>query len=135
MAILKYIPLLAVILILYNLMAFVGTSAEAVMSSQWFTLPLISGSSWAMTNSDLMITLGLIALYIELIKATKTTLASVVDHTLSVVVFIIFIVEFITVKRAGNSTFFVLTLMSLLDVIAGFTITISTARRDFTVDR
>ena len=44
-----------------------------------------------------------------------------------------FLVEFITVERAGNSVFFILMVMALLDVIAGFSVTIFTARRDLTV--
>ena len=50
-------------------------------------------------------------------------------------VFIIFLIEFIVVKGAGTSTFFILALMSLFDVIAGFSVTITTARRDVTLDR
>ena len=59
--------------------------------------------------------------------------ASVIDHSMSTLVFIIFLVEFLTVKGAGNSTFLILGLMSLFDVIAGFTVTIVAARRDFAV--
>jgi len=33
--------------------------------------------------------------------------------------------------REGDSTFLLLTIMAFIDVIAGFTITIAAARRDF----
>ena len=33
----------------------------------------------------------------------------------------------------GNSTFFALVILALFDVVAGFTVTITAARRDFTV--
>ena len=49
--------------------------------------------------------------------------------------FIIFLLEFVLVKWAQTSSFFNLTLMSLFDVIAGFTISIRTAKRDITLDR
>jgi hypothetical protein len=45
--------------------------------------------------------------------------------------FLAFLIIFLTVKDAGSSTFLILTLMSLLDVVGGFTVTISTARRDW----
>jgi hypothetical protein len=54
-----------------------------------------------------------------------------VDHALSMALFIICLLEFIIIARFGNSTFFIITLICLLDVVAGFTVTISTARRDF----
>jgi hypothetical protein len=47
------------------------------------------------------------------------------------VVFVLFLIEFLVVKDCGTSTFFILGLMSLLDVIAGFTVSIVAARRDF----
>ena len=66
----------------------------------------------------------------EIFKATRTSMASVIDHTLSTLVFVAFIIEFVLVKGAGTSTFLILGLMSLFDVIAGFTVTIVAARRD-----
>jgi hypothetical protein len=55
----------------------------------------------------------------------------VLDHTLSTLVFVAYLVEFLTVQGCGTSTFFVLGLMALLDVISGFTVSIVAARRDF----
>ena len=60
-------------------------------------------------------------------------MASVVDHTLSTGVFIALVVEFLTVAECGTSTFFILALMALIDVVAGFTVSIVAARRDFAV--
>lgn len=95
-----------------------------------FSLGLVSGATWTATLGDLFVGLGLLALYVELFKSTRTTAKSVIDHTLSLLVFVAFLVEFLVFARAGNSTFVILGLMSLLDVIAGFTITIFAARRD-----
>ena len=47
-------------------------------------------------------------------------------------VFIAFLIEFLMVPAAGT-TFLVLALMSLLDVIAGFSISIFAARRDMAI--
>ncbi|OQW94224.1 MAG: hypothetical protein BWK79_07010 [Beggiatoa sp. IS2] len=96
---------------------------------------MMSGAAWSATMGDVLIILGVFCLYVELFKATRTTVASIVDHAISLAVFVIFLVEFIIIKGAGTSTFLILGLMSLLDVVAGFTITISTARRDLLVDR
>ena len=56
-----------------------------------------------------------------------------VNHGLSLVVFIVALIEFIVLPEFGTSTFFMITLFTLLDVVAGFTVTIATARRDFSV--
>jgi len=47
----------------------------------------------------------------------------------------IFLVEFITVPQLGTSTFFLLMIMALIDVIAGFTVTVSTAHRGINISQ
>jgi hypothetical protein len=54
---------------------------------------------------------------------------------LSMAVFILMLIEFLLVKQAGTSTFFLLMMVSIVDVIAGFIVTLRTAQRDFTVER
>jgi hypothetical protein len=81
--------------------------------------------------SDLLIILGVIFLYVEIFKSTRTGTTSIIEHGISMGTFLAFLIIFLTVKDAGSSTFLILTLMSLLDVVGGFTVTISTARRDW----
>jgi len=50
---------------------------------------------------------------------------------LSALVFVGFLVVFIIKPGAATEAFFVVMLMSLIDVIAGFSITITSARKDF----
>jgi hypothetical protein len=131
MSILRAVPLFAVMWVVYNLVALTG--AEGVLQGTLFTIPLISGAAWTVSVGDLLIILGLLTLFVEIFKSTRTTATSIMDHSLSMVVFIAFLVQFITVAAAGNSVFFILGLMALLDVVAGFTVTIMGARRDFAV--
>jgi hypothetical protein len=70
-----------------------------------------------------------------MLKATRTGTASVIEHSLSVLVFVAFLVEFIVVPGAGTPTFMILTVMAFLDVVAGFSISIFAARRDLAIDR
>ena len=131
MIILKSIPLLAYILAVYNAIGFfLPAPMTDTLSTTLFTLPLSSGGEWVATLGDSLIVLGILALYFELFRATRTTKVSVINHTLSMLIFIVFLVEFILVAGAGNSAFLIIGLMSLLDVIAGFTISIVAARRD-----
>jgi hypothetical protein len=132
MAILRVFPLFAIVLIIFNVM--IATSdITATLDKELLTMTLISGAVWALKASELLIIIGVLTLYIEVFKATRTGSASVIDHTVSMVVFIIFLIEFISVAGAGNSTFLILSLLSLLDVVAGFTVTIVSARRDLAV--
>jgi len=100
-----------------------------------FGLTLPSGAEWAPTWGGVITLVGLITLYIEIFKSTRTSSISIVDHTLSTIVFVGFLVSWIvfpwTAGEKGDSTFLLLTIMSFIDVIAGFTITIAAARRDF----
>ncbi len=128
----RAIPLFVFLLIAYNLSMLFG-NINATLVSNVYTVNLISEAQWNFTVSDLYIVLGVLTLYIEIFKSTRTGVTSVIDHTLSMVVFIIFLVEFLVIKDCGTSTFFIIGLMSLLDVIAGFTVSIVAARRDFAV--
>ena len=122
------IPLFAVIWVSYHLIIFLGS--EAVLSKKLLQISLVSGSIWTITVSDLLLMAGLIVLYLEILTSTLTRMVSVVNHTLSTLVFIVFLVDFLVISTSSNSTFFLLCLMSLIDVIAGFTITIAASRRD-----
>ena len=122
------IPLFAIIWILYHLVIIWGSAT--ILSYEVFQLGLVSETIWQVTVSDLLLMAGLIVLYLEILQATLTSMMSVINHTLSTLVFVVFIVEFIIIGTSTNSTFFLLSLMSLIDVLAGFTITIAASRRD-----
>ena len=125
--VMRNIPVLAVIVVIYNILVFFF---EGSLNAILWNVTLISGAKWAFSVSDLLLSISVIFLFLEIAKSTRTSTATVVDHTLSLLLFIICLVEFIVVPQVGNSVFLLITLMCLLDVIAGFTITISTARRD-----
>ena len=133
----KIIPLMLAPLLLYNLIAFgfVGTATDDTWSMSLFSLDMVSGARWTMTLGDLMIVIGLAVLFAEILKSTRASSSSIVDHVLSTAIFIVFLVEFIVVRQAAHSVFFILMMISLIDVVAGFSITIRTAMRDIAVDR
>jgi hypothetical protein len=73
-------------------------------------------------------------LYVEILKATRLSSKAIMDHVLSMVLFLGMAIEFIAVQRAATSTFLILVALAFVDVIGGFTITIRTAQRDVTVE-
>ncbi len=124
----RAIPLFIIIWVIYHLVIIWGSST--ILSNELLKIPLVSGTIWTVTVSDLLLVAGLIVLYLEILQATLAGISSVLNHTFSTLVCIVFIVEFIIISSSSNSTFFLLGLMSLIDVLAGFTITITASRRD-----
>ena len=94
---------------------------------------MLSGATWSFSRGDLIILTTLLVLFAELVKATYTATASLVDHGLSMLVFVGCIVEFLVANVAATSVFFFVMLAALIDVVAGFTIGIRVARRDLSI--
>lgn len=127
-------PLLIFPWLLYNLLAFTVFGADPDgWANPLFSIPMVSGEPWDLTSSDLMLVLGLVALFFEIVKSTQSGRASVLEHMLSTLVFILFLVEFLLVGASASSVFFILMVMALFDVVAGFTVSITSAGRDVTM--
>jgi len=126
-------PLLVVTFAIYNMIAFLTPSLA--WTANIATIHLISGQDWTVTPEDIILAFAIVLLGIEVIKATRMGIRGLLDHILSMVLFIVMLVEFLLVPRAGTSTFFILMVISLVDVLAGFIITARTAQRDIQIDR
>lgn len=124
------LPTLVLAVIAYNLIVFV---AAAPFDTVLFVLPMLSGVQWTYTLGDFLMTVTLFLLFIEILKSTRTGGHSLVDHALSTLVFVACLIEFLVVPAAATSLFFMILLVALIDVIAGFSVTIRAARRDFGV--
>ena len=129
---LRSIPLIVIVLILYNVIVFMA-GVEALDKLALPEIRMLSGGVWRFTWGDGVILLTLILLFIEIVKATYTTSASLVDHGLSMIVFVICLVEFLLTPQAATSVFFLIMVATLIDVVAGFTIGIRVARRDLAI--
>ena len=55
---------------------------------------------------------------------------AIVNHALSLIVFVVCLVEFLLIRGFATSTFFLILTMVMLDVLAGFIVTIIAARKD-----
>lgn len=140
----RLFPLIFIVVIIYNFLA-LGSGAVhyfdpkagslADLLGDGVTIPLVSGDKWHFTIADLffLTTLGL--LFIEVIKATRTTSNEIINHALSMLTFVVALIEFIAVKGFATSTFFFMMMMSLFDVIAGYTISIVAAEHDLGLGR
>lgn len=131
------VPLTLAPLIVYNLVGIglFGPGTGDPWTQTVFAVTLVSDGRFTMTLGDIMIVAALFFLFIEIVKATRSASPTIVDHAMSMSVFIVYLVEFIAVLYCATSVFFILMTIALIDVIGGFTITIRTARRDFAYER
>ena len=126
---LRSIPLIAISLILYAVIVLLGGDgvlAKAILPE----IPMPSGRKWTLTWGDLILLITLLLLFVEIVKATYTSSASLVDHGLSMIVFVACLMMFLLMPQAATSVFFLITAATLIDVIAGYTIGIRVAKRD-----
>ena len=125
-------PLLLVPFAIYNIVAFLmpGLTWTAPLT----TVHMVSGGDWSMSAGDMLITLSILLLFGEVMKSTRIGIRTVVDHALSLMLFLAMLVEFLLVKQAASATFFLLLVISFVDVIGGFAVTLRSAQRDLTVE-
>jgi hypothetical protein len=125
-------PLLLVPFVLYNMIAFL---LNLDFSTTVFNVPVLSGRPMAVSTGDMLVLFSVLLLYVEILKSTRMSNKAIMDHVLSMVLFLAMVIEFVVVQRAATSTFLIITALSFVDVIGGFTITIRTAQRDIEIER
>lgn len=133
MRLIQSIPALAIVIAIYNIFAFGNSMLDA--ESLLFSWVLPSAAEVFFNVGDGFVLAGLVALFFELLKSARAGRGTIVDHMLSTITLIVAVVEFVIVPVCGTVAFFLLTAMALIDVVAGFTISILAARRDLSVNR
>ena len=125
-------PLLLVPFAIYNIIAFLmpGVSWTGTVT----TVHMASGADWTMSPGDMLITLAILLVCGEIFKSTRIGTRTIVDHGLSLILFLAMLVEFILVTQAATATFFLLLVLSFVDVLGGFAVTLRSAQRDLTVE-
>jgi hypothetical protein len=110
-------PLLLIPLAICNIIAFLMSDVK--FDVQLFELPLRSGDIWAVQLGHALVALALLLLMLELLRSARAGGKYVTDHLLSLVIFGGAAAEFVLLPKFGNSTFFLLTLITLVDFLAG----------------
>jgi hypothetical protein len=136
-------PFIAIVIVLYNIVAFStghgptdgSDPVRAVMMNQVFSIPTASHEALILTVGDLFVIFGLATLVQEILRATHIDNIELINHGISFVVFVGCLIEFLLVRGFATATFFILLLMTIVDVTAGFVISLSAARRQVEVSR
>jgi hypothetical protein len=126
-------PLLVIPFAIYNMIAFL--TPGLAWTGEVASVRLISGRDWTVTPEDILLAFAILLLSVEIMKATRMSSRALIDHVLSLILFIVMLVEFLLVQQAGTSTFFIMMVISLVDVMAGFIVTVRTAQRDLQIER
>ncbi len=126
---LRFFPFMLVAVVAYGI-AVAAMGAPLAREVVAFGLP--SGERFALTTSELLLAISTIVLFFEIMNATSAKSSSILNHGLSMLVFIACFVIFLLIPGFGTGTFLIITLMALVDVVAGYSISILTARRDMT---
>jgi membrane-anchored protein YejM (alkaline phosphatase superfamily) len=125
-------PLLLIPFAIYNIIAFLmpGVSWTGVVS----TVHMMSGADWTMTGGDVLVALAILLLCGEVMKSSRISRRTIIDHALSLVLFLGMLIEFLIIKQAATATFFLLLVVGFIDVLGGFAVTLRSAQRDLTVE-
>jgi hypothetical protein len=132
-------PLLVIPITLYALFAFFQilgdnpAGAHQALVNELLSIPLPSGQHWSVGLGDLYTLLGLFMLFFELVRSTTSNRVAIINHSLSMIVFVVALVLFLLMPGFSTSTFFLLVIMTLLDVLAGFIVTIVASRRELDI--
>ncbi len=146
-------PLLALPVLVYNVMAFSSSGQGCPelagrplsplvcsLDAPLLQIPMaatIAGPDgalervlWVLSTGDLLLVFAIVMLFAELLKATKTHSSSIINHSLSLLLFVAGLVEFLLFSSFATSIFFLILMMTLLDALAGFILSIASSRRD-----
>jgi hypothetical protein len=98
-------PLLLIPLAIYNIIVFL--------------MPGVSFVDPVLTLSDMLLTLAILMLLSEVIKGARPGAKYLTDHLLSLIVFGGAAAEFLLWPKFGTSTYFLLTMLALVDFLSG----------------
>jgi hypothetical protein len=138
---LTVIPFMGIPVLIYLIIAVISpgttdTNVPAIVArldSAIFGMPMISGSTWQFRLGDLIMLIGLVTLAIEIVKSTSTKSTAIANHAASMGLMVVCLIFFLAFSSFSTSVFFFLTMMAVLDVLAGVMVSIVAARRDFGV--
>ena len=89
-----------------------------------------AGGGWPVSVADILVAIALIVMFVELLKPPHGRRLAVSNHVLTLLLFVGCLTALLLFPPFATSTFLLITLMILLDVVAGFILTFSTSGDD-----
>jgi hypothetical protein len=125
------VPLLMFPFTVYNILVFLMPGFS--WSNEIWHFRVISGGELGLTSGDAMIAAAVVLLLIEMLKSGRMSRRNVVDHLLSLTLFAGMMAEFMLVKAVVSNTFFLLLVVSFVDVVGGFAVSAPAIPSDVSV--
>ncbi|MDB5655996.1 MAG: hypothetical protein JWQ94_3609, partial [Tardiphaga sp.] len=122
-------PLLLIPLAICNIIVFLMPDLKLSESVPLFSIPLLSKDIWVVTLNNVLVALGILLLLLEVMRAARPAAKYFTDHFLSLLVFGAAAAEFVMLPKFGNSTFFLITLIAMVDFFAGISLRARRPRR------
>lgn len=113
-------PLLLIPLAIYNIIVWLMPGVS--FADPLATLTLVSGAVWAITLGDILLALSVMLLWFEVMKGARPGAKYLTDHLLSLAVFGAAAAEFVLWPKFGNSLYFLLTLLGLVEFLSGISL-------------
>jgi hypothetical protein len=125
------VPLLIFPFALYNIIVFFMPGFS--WNNEIWHVYMISGGEWTIAPGDAIVAGSVVILLIDMLRSARHSgRRTILDHVLSMILFVGMLVEFMAIKAVVSSTFFLLLVISFVDVAGGFAVSIraAVARRD-----
>ena len=127
------IPLLVLPVAAYAVLALTligglnSAAAHARLTQPLLQFSTAGGGLWPVSAADLLLAAALVVAFIELLKGIPDRRAAIANHALSIMLFVACLSAMLMARAFATSTFFLITLMVLLDLVAGFIATMGEA--------
>ena len=119
-------PLLLIPFALYNMVVFL---LNMPFTETVFAIPLVSDRRLPVSIGDLIVAIGMLLLYVEVMKAARPGGKGITDHILSFVLLLAIAGELALVPRASTVTLLLLAVLGFVDLLTGISLSLRARRR------
>jgi len=119
-------PLLLIPFALYNMVVFL---LNMPFTETAFAIPLVSDRRLPVSVGDLVVAIGMLLLYVEVMKAARPGGKGIMDHVLSFVLLLAIAGELVLVPRASTVTLLLLAVLGFVDLLTGISLSLRARRR------
>ena len=122
-------PLLLIPVAICNIIVFLMPDLSLAGPVQLFSITLPSQDVLYISLKDVLVSLSILLLLLEVVRAARPASKYFTDHLLSLLVAAGAIYEFVMLPKFGNATFFTIALVALVDFFAGISLRARRPRR------
>jgi hypothetical protein len=122
-------PLLLIPVAICNIIVFLMPDLSLAGPVQLFSITLPSQDVLYISLKDMLVSLSILLLLLEVVRAARPASKYFTDHLLSLLVAAGAIYEFVMLPKFGNATFFTIALVALVDFFAGISLRARRPRR------